>query len=201
MRKHLVIAALGFAFGLAGFAPLAAAQTANKKPAQTARAQAGAPLACPPGVGKNGDGSCMSAVQVAAANSARLRADCMVQARMNYNWCPSVLPGADTLYPKEKDWDVFGFSPAGVMSAPAGALPSDIRLKRDITQVAQLDNGINLYSFRYWWSDQAYVGVMAQQVAEIAPDAVVMAPNGYLAVYYDRIGLKMQRLEEWQAAH
>jgi len=28
---------------------------------------------------------------------------------------------------------------------------------------------------------------------------VVMEPNGYLAVYYDRLGLKMQTLEEWQA--
>jgi len=78
---------------------------------------------------------------------------------------------------------------------------SDIRLKRDITQLALLDNGIALYSFRYFWSDQVYVGVMAQQVAAIAPQAVVMQPNGYLAVYYDRLGLKMQTLEEWQARH
>jgi len=82
-------------------------------------------------------------------------------------------------------------------AAPAAA--SDIRLKRDITQLAVLDNGIKLYSFRYFGSDQVYVGVMAQQVAAIAPQAVVMEPNGYLAVYYDRLGLKMQTLEEWQA--
>jgi len=58
-----------------------------------------------------------------------------------------------------------------------------------------------LYSFRYFWSDQVYVGVMAQQVATIVPEAVVMEPNGFLAVNYDRLGLKMQTLEEWQARH
>ena len=76
---------------------------------------------------------------------------------------------------------------------------SDIRLKRDITPVARLDNGINLYSFRYRWSDQVYVGVMAQEVAAIVPDAVVRASNGYLAVCYDRLGLRMQTLEQWRA--
>jgi len=78
---------------------------------------------------------------------------------------------------------------------------SDIRLKRDVILLALRDNGIVLYSFRYFWSDQVYVGVMAQQVATIVPEAVVMEPNGFLAVNYDRLGLKMQTLEEWQARH
>ncbi len=78
---------------------------------------------------------------------------------------------------------------------------SDIRLKRDVILLALRDNGIALYSFRYFWSDQVYVGVMAQQVAAIVPEAVVMEPNGFLAVNYDRLGLKMQTLEEWLARH
>jgi hypothetical protein len=48
---------------------------------------------------------------------------------------------------------------------------SDIRLKRDIAQVGE-HNGINLYRFRYLWSDTTYVGVMAQEVAALKPDAV-----------------------------
>jgi hypothetical protein len=36
-----------------------------------------------------------------------------------------------------------------------------------------LENGIGLYGYRYIWSDQVYVGVMAQEVAEIVPDAVI----------------------------
>ena len=49
---------------------------------------------------------------------------------------------------------------------------SDTRLKRDIAQVGEVDNGINLYRYRYLWSDTTYVGVMAQEVAEVIPEAV-----------------------------
>src|SRR5262245_28495301 len=46
---------------------------------------------------------------------------------------------------------------------------SDIRLKRDVTLVDRLDSGLGLYRYRYLWADQSYVGVMAQEVALIAP--------------------------------
>src|SRR5215217_6548794 len=53
------------------------------------------------------------------------------------------------------------------------AIPvSDIRLKRDITPLMQLNNGLRLYRYRYLWSDEAYVGVMAQEVAKVSPEAV-----------------------------
>ena len=45
-------------------------------------------------------------------------------------------------------------------------------LKRDVVAVGRLVNGLALYRYRYLWSDQLYVGVMAQEVAAIAPDAV-----------------------------
>ena len=77
---------------------------------------------------------------------------------------------------------------------------SDIRLKRDIVALARLDNGIGLYRYRYLWSDQLYVGVMAQEVAGIVPAAVVCGPDGYLRVDYRRLGLRLQTWEEWQAA-
>jgi len=78
--------------------------------------------------------------------------------------------------------------------------PSDIRLKRDIAEVGHLDNGLGLYSYRYWWSDQVYVGVMAQEVAQVVPDAVMMAPDGYLRVNYAKLGTHLQTYEEWVAA-
>src|SRR5690242_10542138 len=56
---------------------------------------------------------------------------------------------------------------------------SDIRLKRDITQVGELDGGINLYRYRYLWSDTIYVGVMAQEVAAVKPEAVLRGADGY----------------------
>ncbi len=77
---------------------------------------------------------------------------------------------------------------------------SDIRLKRDIIELARLDNGIGLYRYRYNWSDQHYVGVMAQEVADIIPDAVVRGPDGYLRVDYGRLGLHLMTWDEWLAA-
>lgn len=126
----------------------------------------------------------------------RVRADCIVQANMSYNHCPAVMPPLDQTLPRGADVKPYDFLERGILSPSAA---SDIRLKFDIAQVGQLDNGVKLYRFRYIGSDQAYVGVMAQQVAAIVPEAVVMEPNGYLGVYYDRLGLKLQTWQEWQA--
>jgi hypothetical protein len=58
-----------------------------------------------------------------------------------------------------------------VSGGPGPPVESDIRLKRDITQVGELDSGVGLYRYRYLWSDTTYVGVMAQEVAEVMPEA------------------------------
>ena len=83
----------------------------------------------------------------------------------------------------------------------SGASVSDIRLKRDITKVSQLDNGLSLYRFRYLWSDTFYVGVMAQEVERLVPDAVIHGSDGYLRVNYGRLGLQFMTWDEWLAAH
>jgi hypothetical protein len=76
---------------------------------------------------------------------------------------------------------------------------SDVRLKRDIVALGQLDNGLTLYRYRYLWSEQLFVGVMAQEVAELVPDAVTLRPEGYLAVDYAQLGLRLQTWDEWAA--
>jgi hypothetical protein len=81
-----------------------------------------------------------------------------------------------------------------------GGTPSDIRLKRDIAQVGELDGGINLYRYRYQWSDTTYVGVMAQEVAAVKPEAVLRDADGYLHVDYARLGLRLQTWDQWVAA-
>jgi hypothetical protein len=86
------------------------------------------------------------------------------------------------------------------LGIPLGMSPSDIRLKRDIAPLRRLDNGLELYRFRYLWSDVAYVGVMAQEVERVRPDAVMRGADGYLRVNYDALGLKFQTYEEWAAA-
>jgi len=86
------------------------------------------------------------------------------------------------------------------LAAVSGFFLSDVRVKRDITPIAQLENGLRLYRYRYAWSDTLYVGVMAQEVLEIAPHAVSRGADGYLRVNYARLGLRMQLWEEWIAS-
>jgi hypothetical protein len=77
---------------------------------------------------------------------------------------------------------------------------SDIRLKHDIVMLGRLDNGLGLYRFSYKGSNKAYVGVMAQEVLTVMPDAVTRDRDGYFMVDYDRLGLRMQTWNEWLAS-
>ena len=79
-------------------------------------------------------------------------------------------------------------------------LLSDIRLKRDVVPVGRLANGLGLYRYRYLWSDTAYVGVMAQEVELVRPDAVVRGADGFLRVDYDALGIRFQTFDEWTAS-
>jgi hypothetical protein len=87
----------------------------------------------------------------------------------------------------------------GGFGGRGGGRRSDIRLKHDIVLVGRLDNGIGLYRFSYNGSDKTYVGVMAQEVQTIFPEAVVRSRDGYLRVFYDKLGLKFQTYDQWIA--
>jgi hypothetical protein len=70
-------------------------------------------------------------------------------------------------------------------------------LKHDIVLLGRLDNGIGFYRFSYNGSDQAYVGVLAQNVQRIEPEAVTRGRDGYLRVFYDKLGVKFQTYQHW----
>ena len=76
---------------------------------------------------------------------------------------------------------------------------SDIRLKHDVALLERLDNGLGLYRFSYNGSNEIFVGVMAQEVEAIVPEAVIHDKDGYLRVYYERLGLRLQTWQEWEA--
>jgi hypothetical protein len=80
-----------------------------------------------------------------------------------------------------------------------GGRRSDVALKQDIILLGHLDNGLGFYRFSYYGSDKAYVGVMAQEVQAVRPDAVTRGRDGYLRVYYDRLGLQFQTYDRWLA--
>jgi len=81
-----------------------------------------------------------------------------------------------------------------------GGRRSDIRLKHDVLLLGYLDNGLGFYRFSYNGSEKAYVGVMAQEVQQAMPAAVVRGPDGYLRVYYEKLGLKFQSYDQWSGS-
>jgi hypothetical protein len=91
-------------------------------------------------------------------------------------------------------------SASGGIAAGVSLPESDSRLKRDISLVGELDSGVGLYRYRYLWSDTIYVGVVAQEVAAVMPEAVQRGADGYLRVDYARLGLRPQIWDEWVAA-
>jgi len=88
----------------------------------------------------------------------------------------------------------------GGRAGGGGGRRSDIRLKHDVVLIGHLDNGLGFYRFAYYGSDKAYVGVLAQEVQSVEPDAVVVGRDGYLRVFYDKLGLKLQTYEQWIAS-
>jgi len=79
---------------------------------------------------------------------------------------------------------------------------SDIRLKSDVRFVEQLENGINLYAFRYTGDNRVFVGVNA---AEIQADpryahAIINLGDDFLGVDYQALGLEMVNEAEMRAA-
>ncbi|WP_165421355.1 DUF3300 domain-containing protein [Bradyrhizobium sp. Leo170] len=81
-----------------------------------------------------------------------------------------------------------------------GGRRSDIALKHDIVLLGRLANGLGYYRFNYLGSSKPYVGVMAQEVLDVMPEAVTRGSDGYLRVYYDRLGLKFRTYSDWLAA-
>ena len=75
-----------------------------------------------------------------------------------------------------------------------------MRLKHDVTMIGRLDNGIGFYRFIYNGDDKVYVGVLAQEVQVVMPEAVMRGRDGYLRVFYEKLGLKFQTYDEWIAS-
>jgi outer membrane immunogenic protein len=76
------------------------------------------------------------------------------------------------------------------MRAEVNVRLSDARVKRDATLMARRSDGIGIYRYRYAWSTTEEVGVMAQEVMRIRPDAVLTGADGFLRVDYARLGMR-----------
>lgn len=96
-------------------------------------------------------------------------------------------------YSKEKSHDggKSGLGNALSMVASAAAM-SDPRLKRNIVRIGETPEGIPTYEYEYLWDDTKRIGVMADEVAELKPEALGPVVAGYRSVDYS----KLQVLEE-----
>lgn len=65
----------------------------------------------------------------------------------------------------------------------AAAVFSDGRLKRDIEFMGE-HRGLRVYRFRYLWSPQRFIGVIAQELLRLRPAAVIQGADGFLRVDY-----------------
>jgi hypothetical protein len=74
----------------------------------------------------------------------------------------------------------------GLFSLGGAAMMSDRRLKTNIKPVGKTDGGLTVYTYNYVWGGPTQMGVMAQDVEEKDPSAVVEIA-GYKAVDYSKV--------------
>lgn len=75
------------------------------------------------------------------------------------------------------------FGLAGTLGS-AAIMASDARLKTDIERVGTLDNGLPVYLYRYKAGGPPHIGVMAQDVEKVKPEAVYTNAAGFRLVDY-----------------
>ena len=71
-----------------------------------------------------------------------------------------------------------------VINAGLGALFSDEDLKENIVEVGRLYNGLKVYLFTYRGDTVPHIGLLAQEVVQVRPEAVSVEKNGYMKVNY-----------------
>ena len=126
--------------------------------------------------------------------STRLNALTSLSAPQYYN--PYTYQGAQYAAAPQGNWftNALGGVVQGAGMAGGAALFSDKRLKTNVKSEGKYPNGLNKYSFEYKNKPGfRYTGVLAQEILEEFPAAVVIAPNGYLAVNYSMLGINMER--------
>jgi hypothetical protein len=81
----------------------------------------------------------------------------------------------------------WGTAIGGLIGGVGGYVSSDRRLKTDIEKVGKLDDGLNVYKYRYKDGGPMHIGVMAQEVEKVHPEAVGLL-GGFKAVNYGLLG-------------
>jgi hypothetical protein len=78
------------------------------------------------------------------------------------------------------------YGAGGKMGTGFSGAFSDIRLKKNIRKLSVRADGLGVYEFDYVWGGGRKVGLMAQEVVSIYPDAV-SSVGGYMMVDYSKV--------------
>ena len=76
----------------------------------------------------------------------------------------------------------------GDISGIAGLIGglSDRRLKTDIKKIGKTHDDQSIYSYRFKGSNMPQIGMLADEVEQKHPEAVMTGPDGFKRVNYDR---------------
>ena len=71
---------------------------------------------------------------------------------------------------------------------------SSKKLKDNIVKIGRSIAGHNIYKFNYKGDTRRYVGVIAEEIQQTVPEAVVTMPNGFLGVNYNLIDVQFKEV-------
>lgn len=86
-----------------------------------------------------------------------------------------------------------GMAQGATTAITAAAMSSDVRLKKNIRWLGRTLSGLNIYKWEWRdWAEKLVgtsptIGMLAQEVMKIIPDAVSIGTNGYLQVNYSKV--------------
>jgi hypothetical protein len=75
---------------------------------------------------------------------------------------------------------------AGVANPGLQGIFSDQRLKKNVARLGTRSDGLGVYEFEYIWGGGRHIGLMAQEVVNIYPDAIGES-GGYMTVDYGKV--------------
>jgi hypothetical protein len=115
--------------------------------------------------------------------------------QMQQSGLTSILGNQANLYGQkmQAQGEMYGALLGAGSTLGAAALASDRRLKENIELVGRDERTmLPLYEFEYKGGDgRRFLGVMADDVEKVFPQAVIKMSNGYKAVDYDLLGIEM----------
>lgn len=73
---------------------------------------------------------------------------------------------------------------------------SDVRAKENIEKVGELDDGQKVYAYNYKGDPTPEIGLLAQEVEKVRPDAVRTGPDGLKRVDYAKATAKKPKAKK-----